>query len=58
MSTDFLHGIETIEQGDGIRSIRTTKSSVIGLIGTTHVRRIAPLIAAIHTPFRADPCNF
>lgn len=34
MPTDFLHGIETIEQGDGIRSIRTTKSSVIGLIGT------------------------
>jgi hypothetical protein len=34
MSTDFLHGIEVIEQGDGIRPIRTTKSSVIGLIGT------------------------
>lgn len=34
MTTDFLHGIETIEMGDGIRSIRTTKSSVIGLIGT------------------------
>lgn len=34
MTTDFLHGIETIEPGDGIRSIRTTKSSVIGLIGT------------------------
>lgn len=34
MPTDFLHGIETIEPGDGIRSIRTTKSSIIGLIGT------------------------
>ena len=32
--TDFLHGIEVIEIGDGLRTIQTVKSSVIGLIGT------------------------
>jgi phage tail sheath protein FI len=31
---DFLHGVETIELTDGIRPIRTVKSSVIGVIGT------------------------
>lgn len=30
----FLHGIEVIEINDGIRPIRTVKSSVIGLVGT------------------------
>lgn len=34
MAEQFLHGIETIEIDDGIRPIRTVKSSVIGLIGT------------------------
>lgn len=31
---DFLHGIETLEISDGIRSISTVKSAVIGLVGT------------------------
>ena len=30
----FLHGIETIEIDSGIRPIRVTRSSVIGLVGT------------------------
>lgn len=34
MTTDFLHGTETIEVDDGIRSIKTVRSSVIGLVGT------------------------
>lgn len=34
MSEQFLHGVEVVEIDDGIRPIRTVKSSVIGLIGT------------------------
>ncbi len=34
MSTDFLHGVEVIEIDDGLRTIQTVKSSIIGLIGT------------------------
>ncbi|MEL8055047.1 MAG: phage tail sheath subtilisin-like domain-containing protein [Pseudomonadota bacterium] len=32
--TGFLHGIETIENTDGLRPIQGVRSSVIGLIGT------------------------
>jgi len=31
---DYLHGIEVLELTDGIRPVRTVKSSVIGVIGT------------------------
>ncbi|WP_319778452.1 phage tail sheath subtilisin-like domain-containing protein [Maridesulfovibrio sp.] len=34
MSTDFLHGCETVEIDSGTRPIAVVKSSVIGLIGT------------------------
>lgn len=34
MTSNFLHGLEVVEVTDGIRPIRTVKSSVIGLIGT------------------------
>ncbi|MCB1397251.1 MAG: phage tail sheath subtilisin-like domain-containing protein [Rhodobacteraceae bacterium] len=34
MPEQFLHGVETKEIDDGIRSIRTVTSSVIGLVGT------------------------
>ncbi|MFW5499583.1 MULTISPECIES: phage tail sheath subtilisin-like domain-containing protein [unclassified Maridesulfovibrio] len=34
MSTDFLHGCETVEINNGTRPIKVVKSSVIGLIGT------------------------
>jgi phage tail sheath protein FI len=33
-NTNFLHGVEVIEIDDGIRPIKTVRSSVIGLIGT------------------------
>lgn len=34
MSETFLHGVEVVEIDDGLRPIRTIRSSVIGLIGT------------------------
>lgn len=34
MPEQFLHGVEVIQIDDGIRPIRTVKSSVIGLVGT------------------------
>lgn len=34
MPTTFLHGVEVIEISDGIRPIRTVRSSVIGIVGT------------------------
>lgn len=34
MPEQFLHGVEVVELFDGIRPIRTVKSSVIGLVGT------------------------
>ncbi len=34
MPEQFLHGVEVVELTDGVRPIRTVKSSVIGLVGT------------------------
>lgn len=34
MPDQFLHGIEVVQIDDGLRPIRTVKSSIIGLIGT------------------------
>lgn len=34
MSEQFLHGVEVVQIDDGLRPIRTVKSSVIGLVGT------------------------
>ncbi len=34
MTTSYLHGIETLELDQGVRPVRTLKSSIIGLIGT------------------------
>ncbi|WP_320169945.1 phage tail sheath C-terminal domain-containing protein [Maridesulfovibrio sp.] len=34
MAENFLHGVEVIEIDDGPRTIRTVRSSVIGIIGT------------------------
>lgn len=34
MAETFLHGIETVEVDDGIRPVRTVRTSIIGLIGT------------------------
>ncbi|MBB4019578.1 hypothetical protein GGR16_004633 [Chelatococcus caeni] len=34
MTTEYLHGVETIEVSDGIRPVRRVRTSVIGLVGT------------------------
>ncbi|MCX8016372.1 MAG: phage tail sheath subtilisin-like domain-containing protein [Rhodocyclaceae bacterium] len=34
MSETFLHGVEVVEIDDGLRPIRTVRSSVIGVVGT------------------------
>lgn len=34
MTTEYLHGVETIEVLDGMRPVRRVRTSVIGLIGT------------------------
>lgn len=34
MTTEFLHGIETIEIDDGVRTLQTVRSSLIGIVGT------------------------
>jgi phage tail sheath protein FI len=34
MPEQFLHGVEVVQSDDGIRPISTTKSSVIGIVGT------------------------
>lgn len=34
MTTNYLHGIDAIEIDDGLRPIRTVRSSVIGIVGT------------------------
>ncbi len=34
MPEQFLHGVEVVQIDDGIRPIRTVKSSIIGLVGT------------------------
>lgn len=34
MSTEFLHGIEVIESGSGLKEVKIESTSVIGLVGT------------------------
>lgn len=34
MAVNYLHGVETLEVEKGVRSVKTVKSAVIGLIGT------------------------
>lgn len=34
MPLNFLHGVEVVQIDDGLRPIRTVKSSIIGLVGT------------------------
>jgi phage tail sheath protein FI len=48
MPANFLHGIETIDVTDGVRSVRVVKTAVIGLIGT------APIWQAASTETQAD----
>jgi len=57
VAVHYLHGLETIELSDGLRPVRTIKTSVIGLVGT------APLADAnlfpLNTPVAlfADPAK-
>lgn len=41
MPEQYLHGVEVVEATDGIRPIRTVKSSVIGVIGTAPEANVA-----------------
>lgn len=50
MTESYLHGIETVEIDDGVRSIQTVKSSVIGLIGTAPDANAAAF--PLNTPVR------
>ncbi|TRD18399.1 phage tail sheath subtilisin-like domain-containing protein [Palleronia caenipelagi] len=43
MPEQFLHGVEVVQIDDGIRPIRTAKSSVIGLVGTAPAAAGLPL---------------
>lgn len=53
MPEQFLHGIEIVEIDDGIRSIRTVKSSVIGVVGTAPDAEVAAT-ASLDTGDPAD----
>lgn len=48
MPEQFLHGVEVVEVDDGLRPIRTAKSSIIGLVGTA---ADAPVEFLRNTPF-------
>lgn len=41
MAANFLHGIETLDVTDGVRSVRVVKTAVIGLIGTAAIWQAA-----------------
>lgn len=56
MNTDFLHGVEVVEVDDGIRPIRTLKSSVIGLVGTAG--KGAPNVPTLCTSLRDAVTKF
>lgn len=44
----FLHGVEVVEIANGLRPIRTVKSSIIGFVGTAPVAD--PLLFPLDTP--------
>ncbi|MBB4199044.1 hypothetical protein CCR94_16245 [Rhodoblastus sphagnicola] len=48
MTTQFLHGTETIELNDGIRPVKTAASAPIGLIGTADAAD--PDVFPLNTP--------
>ena len=41
MPASFLHGVETIEIEKGARTIKTVKTSVIGLVGTAPIEDVS-----------------
>lgn len=48
MAVQYLHGLETLELNDGLRTVNTIKTSVIGLIGTAP--GADPAIFPLNTP--------
>ncbi|MDD3012615.1 MAG: phage tail sheath subtilisin-like domain-containing protein [Candidatus Gastranaerophilales bacterium] len=50
MPANYLHGVETIEVEKGSRSIKTVKTSVIGLIGTAPVQDVDAADITINQP--------
>ena len=42
MADQFLHGVKVLELTDGVRPVRTVKSSVIGIVGTAPFADAAP----------------
>lgn len=48
MAEQFLHGIETIDVDDGVRTISTASSSVIGIVGTAP--KADPSVFPLNTP--------
>jgi len=50
MSTNFLHGVETVDVERGARTIRQVKSAVIGLIGTAPLFDVSQSNQKINEP--------
>lgn len=48
MAEQFLHGIEVVDVDDGVRTISTASSSVIGLVGTAP--KADPTVFPLNTP--------
>lgn len=48
MADSFLHGIEVVDVDDGVRTITTASSSVIGIVGTAP--QADPLVYPLNTP--------
>src|SRR5574344_3138280 len=50
MPASFLHGVETIEIEKGARTIKTVKTSLIGLVGTAPSQNVEEQYQTINTP--------
>ena len=50
MPANFLHGVETIEIKKGVRTIRTVKTAIIGLVGTAPIDIVGADYKTINQP--------
>lgn len=50
MPASFLHGVETIEIEKGVRTIRTVKTAVIGLVGTAPIQDVDDKYKTVNEP--------
>ena len=50
MPASFLHGVETIEIEKGARTIKTVKTSVIGLVGTAPIEDVSKEYRTVNEP--------